>query len=686
MTIAERLSEIFGPRRLLRVVWPFAVLAVCLVLLASFSMELLSAARAYVGGEGLWSKAQKQAVYALNRYADSRREADFQSYLAAIAIPLGDHKARLELEKPEPDLAVVRAGFLEGRNDIEDIPGMIRLYRWFRHVDFMAKAIDIWAAADESILELAGVADTLRREVAGAAPDATRVAALLTAIDRINRRVTPLEDDFSFTLGEASRLARTLLSLVIALAAALMLTIAVLLTRNLLRQTAAFEQALRASEQRYALSVEGSHDGLWDWDIAGNKVYYSPRFMEMLGYAPGELALEEPKAYLGLLHPDDLPGALAALERHRDDRVAYDVDYRLRTRSGDYRWFHARGQTVRDRHGVPTRMAGSITDITERKLAEAALRAGEAQMRSILQAVPFPIVISTIATHEVVYTNDYALRQFKLARAEDAHQQPMALFVDSRDQATMLESLAAEGEIRMHEVQMRDAEGQPFWALVSAQPVTWGGQPCVLTGLYDITERKRRDDDIRRLAFRDTLTRLPNRASFDRNLTLALERAEASGKRLALLFVDLDQFKQINDTYGHKGGDRLLQAVAIRLANSVRKSDYVARLGGDEFVVILPEFADLESVAGLAAKLLARVAKPLAIEGETCMVTASIGIACFPDDGANRHTLLKHADIAMYRAKAEGKNTFRFHAAIAQFGGASGGRAELPADRQREPR
>ena len=347
--------------------------------------------------------------------------------------------------------------------------------------------------------------------------------------------------------------------------------------------------------------------------------------------------------------------------------MPFDVDYRLRTKSGEYRWFHARGQTVWGSDGAPTRMAGSITDITEHKQAEDALRQGESQLHTILQAVPFPILISRVADYAIVYANEYALRQFKLARAEDAREQPVEIFVDAQDRTAILDALRHDGEVRMHEVQMRDSEGHPFWALVSAQTVTYAAERCVLTGLYDITERKRRDDDIRRMAFRDTLTRLPNRASFDRNLGRALALAEVSGKRLALLFVDLDQLKNINDTYGHKRGDRLLQAIAIRLANSVRKTDYVARLGGDEFVVLLSELGDLGAVAELAGKLLGRISKPLAIAGQDRTVTASIGISCFPDDGTDARTLLKNADIAMYRAKTEGKNRFCFYSTARQF-------------------
>src|SRR5689334_19316706 len=140
-------------KRLLRITWPFFVVVVAVVLLATESLRIVSAARAYVGGESLWSKAQKEAVYSLFRYAQTASESDYRDYRNAIAVPLGDRQARLELEKAQPDLAVAREGFLVGQNDPADIDGMVMLFRRFHDVSFMSQAIGIWSKADEYIAE-----------------------------------------------------------------------------------------------------------------------------------------------------------------------------------------------------------------------------------------------------------------------------------------------------------------------------------------------------------------------------------------------------------------------------------------------------------------------------------------------------------------------------------------------------
>jgi diguanylate cyclase (GGDEF)-like protein len=163
------------------------------------------------------------------------------------------------------------------------------------------------------------------------------------------------------------------------------------------------------------------------------------------------------------------------------------------------------------------------------------------------------------------------------------------------------------------------------------------------------------------LAYHDGLTGLPNRSMFSKVLNQSINEAQRYERKLAVAFLDLDRFKQINDTLGHEAGDQLLKEVAVRLKGCVRSSDTVARLGGDEFVVLLPELEDEKYAAIVAQKILAAVARPFGLMGQEFRVTASIGICSYPQDGLDEQTLTKNADIAMYQAKAEGKNNFQFY-------------------------
>ncbi|HXS20820.1 MAG TPA: EAL domain-containing protein [Steroidobacteraceae bacterium] len=175
----------------------------------------------------------------------------------------------------------------------------------------------------------------------------------------------------------------------------------------------------------------------------------------------------------------------------------------------------------------------------------------------------------------------------------------------------------------------------------------------------DITERKRADERIRFLASHDSLTELPNRATFSEALTSALTEARARDGRFAILFVDLDHFKFVNDSLGHEAGDSLLKQTAARLRASVRADDIVARLGGDEFVLLCKDPADLEDIEALASRVLQAAIRPVTLLGHERRVSASIGVAVYPDDGDTERVLMKSADTAMYTAKQEGKNTYR---------------------------
>jgi signal transduction histidine kinase len=210
--VFHRLLSLSIPIKVNLIIAVFVLIIVALVSLGYWGMEVFSGVRAYVGGEGLWSKSQKHAVYYLTKYARSRDEADYERYLHAIAVPLGDRTARLELLKPEPDFAVAYKGFAEGRNHPEDLEILAKLFRWFRGVSYFDRAIAIWTEADETIEGLITRAEELRQGFATGQIAAARIEQILVDVEAIDKSLTLLEDDFSFTLGEAARWAKGLLT------------------------------------------------------------------------------------------------------------------------------------------------------------------------------------------------------------------------------------------------------------------------------------------------------------------------------------------------------------------------------------------------------------------------------------------------------------------------------------------
>ena len=208
-----------------------------------------------------------------------------------------------------------------------------------------------------------------------------------------------------------------------------------------------------------------------------------------------------------------------------------------------------------------------------------------------------------------------------------------------------------------------DEAGKKIWISISGEPVF--DSSGAFTGYRgvgkDISERKQDEERIHFLANHDALTSLPNREMFNDVLNLAIQNARRYNRNFAVLFIDLDRFKNINDTLGHEAGDRLLQEMGARLTQTVRTSDVVARLGGDEFVVLVQEVSEAKQVETVARKVLFTLVKPMVIQGQECRVTASIGICMFPAEAQDEHALMKNADIAMYRAKDEGKNTYQFY-------------------------
>ncbi len=322
--------------------------------------------------------------------------------------------------------------------------------------------------------------------------------------------------------------------------------------------------------------------------------------------------------------------------------------------------------TVLEIRGTPMREGGFVTiytDVTLRALAERALRESEARFRSL-----------TELSSDWFWEQDL---QQRFTRLEGRHASGSNTIFDAELGKTWWE-LGYEIEEGWEAHRLLLAEQRPFrdvvmrhtpldgpstYVRVSGMPIrARDGSLAGYRGVgRDITQQRGAEERIRYLATHDGLTGLPNRVWFSELLQLAIQTAQRHGRQFAVLFIDLDQFKSINDTLGHEIGDELLKAVALRLKSCLRGVDVVARLGGDEFVVLLQDLHGSEDVATVARKILSAVVEPVPIHGLNCQVTASIGICLFPDDAQDERTLMKNADIAMYQAKERGKNNFQFH-------------------------
>ena len=237
-------------RRLFAVVWMFVGVVVGLFVLTYLSISLLSAIRSYVEGEGLWSKGQKDALYALTRYTLYANEADYGAYLSALAVNTGDRQARIELEKPAPNLNIARDGFLQGRNHPDDVDGMVFLFRRFRRLPEIDKAITIWAAADQHIEALTQVGARIHAATLAGPLPPSQAREFLLELHAINDALTPLEDNFSYTLGQAARKYTQVILVLMFAIVLLMLTLAYLFSRRLLLQFELTQEVLRKGEEQ----------------------------------------------------------------------------------------------------------------------------------------------------------------------------------------------------------------------------------------------------------------------------------------------------------------------------------------------------------------------------------------------------------------------------------------------------
>ena len=397
--------------------------------------------------------------------------------------------------------------------------------------------------------------------------------------------------------------------------------------------------------------------GSWVLDLHTLNADWSGETRRVLGVT--EDAPANPETLLKQVHPADRERVANAMQEAIKHRSVYDIEYRVVDGDDTVRVVHSRADTVYDPTLGAWEMIGFVQDVTESKEAKNKLRLSARVFESSLN----PIVIIDIQgiIHQVnrafSLTTGYLPEEVigKSVRLLQSHQVDEA-FYEYIWHVIETEGLW-EGEIWCRR---KSGEDFPVWQSVTAVRDAGGWTTHYIKTFNDITEQKLSADYIYQLAHYDLLTGLPNRVLFSERCKHAIERARRNNQKTVLLYLDLDRFKQINDSLGHPVGDELLEKVAERLRSQLREEDTVARLGGDEFVIVVEQVTDERDAERIASKILEALRVPFQLKQHELVISASAGISLSPMDGNDVATLIKHADLAMYRAKEKGRDNYQF--------------------------
>ncbi|HEX7130746.1 MAG TPA: EAL domain-containing protein [Rhodanobacteraceae bacterium] len=445
--------------------------------------------------------------------------------------------------------------------------------------------------------------------------------------------------------------------------AALALLVLVLGWRGKRLEELRHQKQLRLREDRLRLALWGSGDEFWDWDLNAGMMFRLGADGLPGGHREESIAIDDWRNFA--VHPDDLERVEQALAEHvAGNSDHFEAEHRLMNARGDWVWVISRGKIVeRDEAGKPLRICGTARDINALRAAERDRRIAAEVIRSMTEAVTV-----TDLNYHFISINPAFARMTGYSEDEVIGHDAAMLNCRQHSPETYrhVRQLLAESGHWRGEMWQRRKDGEEFLCWVELNQVRdASGQPTHIVGvLTDITDRKRVEQELRYLANYDTLTGLPNRTLLGERLGHAIINARRGNHKVAVLFLDLDRFKHVNDSMGHAAGDRMLKAAGARLRQAVRERDTVARLGGDEFTVILEEVASVREAEDMSQRLIEAFTMPLGVgAAQEVVISPSIGIAMYPDHGQVPTDLLKYADTAMYQAKERGRNTYAvYHA------------------------
>lgn len=647
------------------------VLFVCVALLMLGMIYLqnraLDGVRAYVRGEGIWAKAQKDAVLHLSHYSYRGAPSDYTNFQQALEVIRGDTLARLALSANPPDIAAAEQAFLRGQNHPQDVDALIWFFLNFQQLPQLREAIVIWQEADQKVAELEALAKQFQQLFQRDTLDTQQLNQLRNQLTQLNGQLLELENQFSTTLGQGAHWANNAILLFSLASMLVFVALALLISYRLLQSISATERQLRFSEERYHSLYHANTLGIISWRDSGEVIEANDYFLQMLGYQRSDLEQGRinwreltPAEYI---HLDE-----QALEQLRQHGRCEPFEKAYRHRQGQLVPIYIGGALL---HGEELQGIAFVVDLSERKQAEAQIRL----LAKVFSASQDGVMI-TDPQMRIIEVNDALCRMTGFAREQLKGTVPRALqsaYLTPEQYRDMLNSIYLHGHWQ-GDIVDRNHSGEimPLHISLSAVKDDSGHTSHYVAIASDISQRQAREAQLRHIAEHDTLTGLPNRVLFNDRAEQMIRRATRQHSQFALVFIDLNDFKQINDRYGHLLGDKLLQIVANRLAQAIRVSDTVTRLGGDEFVLLL-EDVNAAQLDAMLDKIRSQVCTPCDINGYQPNISVSMGASIFPEHGHNIEALMHYADLAMYAAKKHKKSSAPQSSAIESSADERGG-------------
>lgn len=427
------------------------------------------------------------------------------------------------------------------------------------------------------------------------------------------------------------------------------------------REEEALLKKLKRSEQRLIAAYKLVALGTWDWDLVTNEQAWSDKTYEILGVDTNEVVTRE--LFESLLHPDDLKYVKEKLAEGLKQEGDITYGYRIVRPNGEERYIYSHLTFEKDDGGKKIRVLGTNQDITEQKRAEHALRESEERLKAAQSLVNLGCWDWDLKTNKQIWSNETyrifgldsgiepsrelfenLIHPDDLARTQAATQEGIERGVDFNFEFRIVLPNGVERYISTHVGIKSDDDGNSIRLLGTNQ---------------DVTEQKKIEMRIIHQAYHDPLTQLPNRIKLNQELENLLLKGQSTGRPFAILWVDLDFFKNINDNHGHLAGDAVLEEVARRLSSQLRSGDLVARVGGDEFIVMLQDAHDAQKLEACANKMLSQFQYPVEFENLLLPVGTSIGGAIYPIHGETVESLFRAADAALYRVKEKGRNAYQ---------------------------